>query len=72
MNQTNSPVEDMLYKKDMNPDGWNSKWEAGNNQHELGAKDKKEMIPGGRTSQGRQAVLNIVLALFKVPLRRKT
>ena len=64
--QTNGPVEDMLYKKEMNPDGRNSKMEASNSQHELSAKDKKVMIPGGWNSQGRQAILTI-LTLFKVP-----
>ena len=51
----------------MIPDGFNSKREASNNQHDLGAIDKKEMIPGGWNSQGRQAILIIILALFKVP-----
>ena len=44
-----------------------SEREACINQPNLGAIDKKEMIPGGWNSQGRQAILYIILALFKVP-----
>ena len=33
-------------QKELNPDEWNSTREASNNQHDLGAIDKKEMIPG--------------------------
>ena len=55
----------------MNPDGRNSKMEASNNQQDLGVIDKKKMIPGGWSSQGRQAIPIISLALFKVPWRRR-
>ena len=33
------------------PDGWNSKRESSNTQHDLGAIDMKVMIPGGWNSQ---------------------
>ena len=61
----------MLIKMAAMTDGWNSKREASNNQHDLCTIDKKETIPGGCNSQGRLAITNIILALFKVPLRRK-
>ena len=32
-------------------DGWNSKREASNNQHDLGDIDKKEMIPGAMSEK---------------------
>ena len=34
-------------RKIINTDGWNSEKDARNNQHELAAIDKKEMIHGG-------------------------
>ena len=43
----------------MNPEGWNIKRQDNSNQDELGTIDKKEMIPGGWNSQGRQEILNI-------------
>ena len=33
----------------------------------MGAINNKEIIPGGWNSKGRQGILNIILALFKVP-----
>ena len=70
--QTTGPVEDMMEERKSNRDGWDSKRGAGNNQHVLGAIDRTEIIPSGWNSQGRQAILNKVLVLFKVPWRRKT
>ena len=49
--QNPGPVEDVLQERETIPDGWNSKREASNSQHDFGAIDKKEMIPSGWSSQ---------------------
>ena len=45
------PLEDVMWEKEMIPDGWNIRRETGNTQHDLDTINKKKMIPGGRNSQ---------------------
>ena len=49
----------------MIPDGWNSKREARNYQHYLGATYKKEISPGGLNSQGSQYIPGPVQSVRK-------
>ena len=71
MQKTNRPAEKMLQEKKINPDGWNSQREANDNQHNLSAIGKKEIIPGEWNRHEMQAILNIILALFQMPWRSK-
>ena len=50
-NTQQKPGLSKLYCRKTIPDGWISKREASNNQHDFCAIDKKEMIPGGWNGQ---------------------
>ena len=69
--QNTGPVKEALQEKETIPDGENIKREARNNQDDIEAIDKKDIIPGGWNSQGEVCNVRHKPGPVKAPWRRK-